>query len=186
MKVLALTLALAGFVSTAPLSAQVVSRTNTQRRADCPYVQTTNSIGDIIFGRSGTALCDDNNRRVDNAWYQIGTDRNGNAIYERRRRDANGKLIVERARRDSAGNFVIVATRPFGRSKADYKAWKKAEKAEDKQMKAQLKSGTVSKDQYKALKKADKEQDKVEKQTVKNSEKVQKEAWKDTKVKGKK
>jgi len=176
MKAVIITLVLAGLASTAPLGAQVVSRTNTHRRADCRYVQTTNSLGDMVFGRSGTALCDDNNRRVDNGWYQIGTDRNGNAIYERRRRE-NGKLIVERAGSD----FVVVATRPFGRNKADYKAWKKAEKAEDKQMKAQL-----SKEDYKTWKKSDKQQDKVEKQTIKNNEKVQKEAWKDTKVKGKK
>ena len=182
MKVLALTLALAGFVSAAPLSAQVVSRTNTQRRADCRYVQTTNSIGDIIFGRSGTALCDDNNRRVDNAWYQIGTDRNGNVIYERRRRAANGKLIVERARRTAAGTFVIVATRPFGQNKADYKAWKTAEKTEDKQMKA-----TLSKDNYPTWKKTDKQEDNTDKAVIKTADTTQKEAWKDTKVvKGKK
>jgi hypothetical protein len=182
MKVLALTVAVAGFVSAAPLGAQVVSRTSTQRRADCRYVQTTNSVGDIIFGRSGTALCDDNNRRVDKAWYQIGTDRNGNAIYERRRRGANGKLIVERARRDASGRLVIVATRPFGQNKADYKAWKTAEKAEDKQMKAQL-----SKDNYKTFKKTDKQEDQADKAVMKTADKNQKEAWKDTKVvKGKK
>jgi hypothetical protein len=181
MKGFAIPLALAAIVSSAPLGAQIVSRaTSANRRADCRYVQTTNSIGDIIYGRSGTALCSDNNSRVDNAWYQIGTDRNGNAIYERRRRGANGRLIIERSRRDASGNFVIVATRPFGQNKADTKAWKRAEKAEDKQMKTQL-----SKGDYKTFKKTDKEEDKADKAAVKNADKAQKEAWKGTKVKGK-
>jgi hypothetical protein len=177
MKVIAIALAAAAVASAAPVGAQTVTRTASVRRADCTYVRSTNSVGDIIFGRTGTTVCDDHNRRVDNAWYQIGTDRNGNVIYERRLRDVNGKLVIQRARRNAAGNLVIVATRPYGQNKADYKAWKASEKAEDKAMKTSL-----SKNDYKTWQKTDKVSDKTEKANMKASDKAQKEAWKDTKV----
>jgi hypothetical protein len=44
-------------------------------------------------------------------WSQIGQDRYGNTIYERRRTDRNGNVIVETARRDSNGRLVIINTR---------------------------------------------------------------------------
>jgi len=178
MKRVAIALAIAGAVSAAPVSAQIITRTASTRRADCTYVRSTNSAGDILFGRTGTTVCADRNRRVDNAWYQIGTDRNGNVIYERRFRDASRKLVVQRARRDTAGHLVIVATRPYGQNKADYKAWKTSEKTEDKAMKASL-----SKNDYKTFQKTDKAEDKTEKADLKAADKTQKEAWKGTKVK---
>ena len=177
MKVIAIALVAAAAVSAAPITAQTVTRTTTVRRADCTYVRSTNSVGDVIFGRTGTTVCDDHSRRVDNAWYQIGKDRNGNVIYERRFRDANGKLVIQRARRNAAGGFVVVGTRPYGQNKADYKAWKASEKAEDKSMKT-----TLSKNDYKTWQKTDKTSDKTEKANMKASDKAQKEAWKDTKV----
>jgi hypothetical protein len=49
-------------------------------------------------------------------WTPIGRDRNGNAIYERRRTDRNGNLMVQRARRDSNGRFVIISRDTQGRN----------------------------------------------------------------------
>jgi hypothetical protein len=181
MKVLALTLALVGLASTAPLNAQILSRgpvtstttangswvyvgrdgsgyqiyerrvqdsygnivvqrarrnsngsmsiisTNTvsngnngnnrnNRNNDCTYSRSTNSVGDIIFGRSGsnTTNCVDNsNNRVSGGWYQVGSD-NGGTIYERQTRDSNGNLIIQRARRDRNGRMSIISTRNAG------------------------------------------------------------------------
>ncbi len=102
--------------------------------------------------------------------------------------------MIQRARRNPGGTFTIFSTRPARSSDKEWKkalkeqrkTYKRAEKAEDKQMKDRLEAGTISKDQYEAWKKADKEQDKVEKASMKANEKAQKEAWKESKGKGKK
>src|SRR6266581_3067416 len=86
-------------------------------RDDCTYTQSTSSVGDIIFGRSGTNTtnCRDNrSTRVNGAWYPVGRDGNGNTIYERRTTDANGNVIIQRARRDTFGNMTIISTRNGG------------------------------------------------------------------------
>lgn len=86
-------------------------------RDDCTYSQTTNTVSDIIFGRSGrnTTNCRDNgNSRVDGGWYSVGRDNNGDTIYERRTRDSNGNVIIQRARRDVFGNLSIIGTRNAG------------------------------------------------------------------------
>jgi hypothetical protein len=84
---------------------------------DCTYTRTTNSVGDVIFGRSGsnTTNCVDNrNSRVNGGWYPVGNDGNGGTIYERQTRDSNGNLIIQRARRDRNGNLSIISTRNAG------------------------------------------------------------------------
>ncbi len=93
------------------------NRTNRNNRQDCTYSQSTNTVGDIIFGRSGnnTTNCVDNsNNRVNGGWYQVGRDNNGATIYERRTRDQNGNLIIQRARRNSDGSLSIISTRNAG------------------------------------------------------------------------
>jgi hypothetical protein len=87
------------------------------RREDCTYTRSTNSVGDVIFGRTGnnTTNCVDNTgNRVNGGWYQIGRDNNGATIYERQTRDRNGNLIIQRARRNSNGTFSVISTRNAG------------------------------------------------------------------------
>jgi hypothetical protein len=79
MKVLAITLALAGLVSTAPLSAQIAS-------------------GRVSSSQGAT---------VNGSWTLVGRDGSGNQIYERRTRDSYGNIVVQRARRDRNGNMSI-------------------------------------------------------------------------------
>jgi hypothetical protein len=88
-------------------------------RQDCSYNQTTNTVGDIIFGRNGTNTNNVNCRnnsgdRVDGSWRPVGRDGNGNTIYERRVRDNNGNVIIQRARRDTFGNMSIIDSRTVG------------------------------------------------------------------------
>jgi len=84
-----------------------VNNTN-NRNTNCSYNQSTNTVGDIIFGRSGNNVnCNDNGNRVDGGWYQVGQGRDNNSIYERRTRDANGNLVIQRARRNRNGSFTI-------------------------------------------------------------------------------
>ncbi len=102
---------------------------------NCGYNQTTNTVGDIIFGRSnGNVNCDDNGNRVDGGWYQVGNGRDNNSIYERRVRDANGNLVIQRARRNSNGTFTIISSRTANQND---KQWKKAQKEQDKEWKKQ-------------------------------------------------
>ena len=86
---------------------------NTSNRGNsCAYSQSTNTVGDIIFGRTNTNVnCDDVGNRVDGGWYQVGQGRDNNSIYERRIRDSNGNLVIQRARRNSNGSFSIISTR---------------------------------------------------------------------------
>lgn len=211
MKVLAITLALAGIAATAPLNAQVVVRnpannrvatvggswqvvgrdgngntiyerstrdgngniviqraqrngngnmviisTRTVRngdnsdrnRANCDYNRTTNSIGDIIFGRTNNTVCEDVNNRDDGVWYQEGRGPNNNSIYVRRTVDANGNLVIQRARRNANGTFTIFNTRTASNSD---KQWKKQQKAQNKAW------NKAQKDDRKDLKKAQKQ-----------------------------
>ncbi|HMI48254.1 MAG TPA: hypothetical protein VK481_06270 [Gemmatimonadaceae bacterium] len=100
---------------------------------DCSYNQSTNTVGDIIFGRSNNNVdCTDNGTRVDGGWYQVGRGRDNNSIYERRIRDRNGNLVIQRARRNSNGGLTIISSRAY-----DYnndKQWKKAQKQREKEI----------------------------------------------------
>jgi hypothetical protein len=185
MKLLAIALAVSGVASAASLAAQTTLPTrtgvvvpSTQRRTDCTYARTTNSVGDIIFGRTNIATnCRDVYSREDGAWYQVGRGRDNNSIYERRVRDANGNLVIQRAHRNANGTFTIFNTRVANSNdkewrkaqKAQHKAWKKQEKAEDKAMKDQL-----SKQDYKEWKKQDKAEDKAVEANFKASVKANK------------
>jgi hypothetical protein len=108
---------------------------------NCSYNRSTNSIGDIIFGRSNDNTCNDVNNRDDGAWYQVGQGANNNSIYERRTYDRNGNLVIQRARRNRNGSFTIMSTRAYSTNdrqwkqaqKQQQKDWKKAQKEQQKQ-----------------------------------------------------
>jgi hypothetical protein len=90
---------------------------NNNSRQDCTYSRSTNSVGDIIFGRSAnnnTNCVDNTNSRVSGGWYQVGRDNNGGTIYERQTRDRNGNLVIQRARRNSNGSLSVISTRNAG------------------------------------------------------------------------
>jgi hypothetical protein len=124
MKNFIIAAALTGLAVASPLSAQgrngpPVNRTpnNGRNSQDCTYSQPTNTVGDIIFGRSGsnTTNCrNTSSSRGNGSWYPIGNDGNGNTIYERQTRDSNGNVIVQRARRDAYGNMSVFSSRNVG------------------------------------------------------------------------
>ena len=144
MKVFAFTLALAGVTTAASLNAQVrpgtviSGNTRTTRGTDCTYNRTTNSIGDIIFGRTNfntNTNCRDVYSREDGSWYQVGNGRSN--IYERRVRDNYGYLIIQRARRNPNGTFTILNTRLANDNDREWrKEQKRYEKAQKRQQKA--------------------------------------------------
>jgi hypothetical protein len=163
MKAFAITVALLGAATAAPISAQHPTRSGvvvgTTQRTNCGYTRSGNSVGDIVFGRASTVNCRDVYSREDGAWYQVGRGPNNNSTYERRVRDANGNLVIQHARRNPNGTFTILNTRVARGNdkqwkkaqKEERKVWKKQEKTEDKQMKNQ-----VSKSDYKDWKKGEK------------------------------
>ena len=88
-------------------------------RNDC---QTgTNTVGDIVFGRTGANNCQYNGgsdrRSADGVWRQVGQGRNNNSIYERRTIDRNGNVVVQRGRRNSNGSFTILSTRTISNNR---------------------------------------------------------------------
>ena len=99
---------------------------------NCSYNQSTNTVGDIIFGRSGNNVnCNDNGNRVDGGWYQVGQGRDNNSIYERRVRDSNGNLVIQRARRNPNGSFTILSSRGYNSN--NDKQWQKAQRKQQKE-----------------------------------------------------
>ncbi|HMI12009.1 MAG TPA: hypothetical protein VK567_10505, partial [Bradyrhizobium sp.] len=111
---------------------------NSNRGNNCAYNQSTNTVGDIIFGRTNTNVnCDDVGNRVDGGWYQVGQGRDNNSIYERRVRDSNGNLVIQRARRNSNGSFTIISSRGYN-GNSD-KQWQKAQRQQQKEMRKQQK-----------------------------------------------
>ena len=69
------------------ISSRTVANNGNGNYGNCDYNRTSNSVGDIIFGRTNDVNCDDNGNRVDGGWYQVGRGRDNNSIYERRTRD---------------------------------------------------------------------------------------------------
>lgn len=114
------------------VSTRTVRNGDDRGRRNCDYTRSTNSIGDIIFGRTNNTVCDDEYSREDGGWYQVGRGRDNNSIYMRRTRDANGNLVIQRARRNSNGTFTILSSRIANDSD---KEWKKAQKAQRKAVK---------------------------------------------------
>jgi len=113
-----------------------INNTN-NRNTNCSYNQSTNTVGDIIFGRSGNNVnCNDNGNRVDGGWYQVGQGGNNNSIYERRTRDANGNLVIQRARRNRNGSFTILNSRVANQND---KQWQKAQDNQQKEDRQQQK-----------------------------------------------
>jgi hypothetical protein len=133
MKLFSITLALAGTVVAASAGAQAPPRSGTVLQSSqrgCVYSRSTNSIGDVIFGRgSNSSTCEDVYSREDGAWYQVGRGANNNSVYERRTTDRNGNLVIQRARRNRNGSFTILSSRV---ANANDKQWRKAEKAREK------------------------------------------------------
>jgi hypothetical protein len=101
-------------------------------RRDCDYNRSTNSVGDIIFGRSNDRVCDDEYSREDGGWYQVGRGRDNNSIYERRTRDRNGNLIIQRARRNSNGRLTIFSTRMANSNDRQWKKDRKDDRRDDR------------------------------------------------------
>ena len=119
------------------ISSSTIGNTN-NRNSNCSYNQSTNTVGDIIFGRSGSNVnCNDNGNRVDGGWYQVGQGRDNNSIYERRVRDRNGNLVIQRARRNPNGSFTILSSRGYN-SNSD-KQWQKAQQQRQKEIRKQQK-----------------------------------------------
>ena len=108
------------------------NRNDDRNNRNCDYNRSTNSIGDIIFGRSNDTYCEDVGNREDGGWYQVGRGRDNNSIYERRTYDRNGNLVIQRARRNSNGTFSILSTRSANNND---KQWRKAQKRQDKEWK---------------------------------------------------
>jgi hypothetical protein len=143
MKVFAIAIALATAAAAAPASAQLRGQV-VQNGNNCVYTRSSNTVGDIIFGRSNASTCQDVYSREDGAWYQVGRGANNNSIYERRVRDRNGNLVIQRARRNPNGRFTILSSRVATSNdrqwrkleKAQAKAYKKEQKAEQKAYKA--------------------------------------------------
>lgn len=109
---------------------------NDRRNRNCDYTRSTNSVGDIIFGRNSDVYCDDNGNREDGGWYQVGRGRDNNSIYERRTRDSSGRLIIQRARRNANGTLTIISTRY---ANDNDKQWRKAQKEQQKEIRKQEK-----------------------------------------------
>ena len=130
------------------ISSQTVGNVNINRNNGCSYNRTTNSVGDIIFGRANANNCEDEYSRDDGAWYQVGQGGNNNSIYERRTVDARGNLVIQRGRRNPNGTFTILSTRIASRNdkqwkraqKQQEKDWKKSQKEQQKDWKKQGKS----------------------------------------------
>jgi hypothetical protein len=130
MKLFAMTLAFAGAVA-GSAGAQGLPR-STVNQPNCSYSRSTNSVGDVVFGRTSTASnCQDVDSRADGAWYQVGRGPNNNSIYERRITDSRGNLIIQRARRNSNGTFTILGTRA---ANSNDRQWRKAEKAREREL----------------------------------------------------
>jgi hypothetical protein len=136
MKVFAIAIALATAAAAAPASAQLRGQV-VQNGNNCVYTRSSNTVGDIIFGRSNASTCQDVYSREDGAWYQVGRGANNNSIYERRVRDSNGNLVIQRARRNSNGRFTILSSRV---ATSNDRQWRKAEKARIKAYKKEQKT----------------------------------------------
>jgi hypothetical protein len=113
----------------------VSTRTIRDDRRDnrnCDYTRSTNSVGDILFGRTNDRVCDDDYSRDDHGWYQVGRGRDNNSIYERRTRDRHGNLIIQRARRNRNGTLTIISTRRYSDNDRQWKRAQKQERREDR------------------------------------------------------
>ena len=144
------------------ISSRTVANNGNGNYGNCDYNRTSNSVGDIIFGRTNDVNCNDNGNRVDGGWYQVGRGRDNNSIYERRTRDSNGNLIIQRGRRNSNGTITIISTRY---ANDNDKQWQKAQKRQEKEYRKD------QKEQEKAYNKAQKEQEKDYKHENKGNKK---------------
>jgi hypothetical protein len=133
------------------ISSRTVASNDNRNNRNCDYNRTSNSVGDIIFGRTNDVNCDDVGNRVDGGWYQVGRGRDNNSVYERRTRDANGNLIIQKARRNPDGTFRILSTRY---ANDNDKQWRKAQQRQEREFRKD------QKEQEKAYEKAQKEREK--------------------------
>jgi hypothetical protein len=78
---------------------------------ECTF-QRTSTIAGVIFGRRDANVeCRPTGRRELGAWYEIGRDRSGNRIYQRRVRLADGTIVLQRARRGRNGSLAVFDSR---------------------------------------------------------------------------
>ena len=143
------------------ISSRTVASNDNRNNRNCDYNRTSNTVGDIIFGRTNDVNCDDVGNRVDGGWYQVGRGRDNNSIYERRT-TVNGRLVIQRARRNSDGTFRILSTRY---ANDNDKQWQKAQQRQEKEYRKD------QKEQEKAYNKAQKEQEKDYKHENKGNKK---------------
>lgn len=126
----------------------ISSRTvnNSNNGNDCSYNRTTNTAGDIIFGRTNTNVsnCNDRGDRVYGGWYPVGNNNGNSQIYERRTRDSNGNVVIQRARRNSNGTFTILNSRTVNsnngrwdddRNYTSDREWQKEQKRREREWK---------------------------------------------------
>jgi len=112
------------------ISSNTVGNNGNSNSRNCDYNRSTNSLGDLIFGRTNDVNCNDNGNRIDNGWYQVG-------------------LIIQRGRRNSNGSITVISTRY---ANDNDKQWQKAQKQREKdyrkQQKEQNKSNRGNDDNY--------------------------------------
>lgn len=85
---------------------------------ECRF-ERTRTATDVIFGRRDRDVeCRSTGRREIGAWYEIGRDRNGNRIYQRRARLGDGREVLQRGRRARNGRIQVFDTR-VPRSRVD-------------------------------------------------------------------
>jgi hypothetical protein len=75
----------------------------------------------------------------------VGVGANNNSIYERRTTDRYGNLVIQRARRNRNGTFTILSSRV---ANANDKQWRKAEKNREKAWKKAQKDRGKSERDY--------------------------------------
>lgn len=114
------------------ISTRTVRDDYDRRGRNCEYRRSTNSVGDILFGRINDNECDDDYSRDDHGWYQVGRGPNNNSIYERRTRDRNGNLIIQRARRNSNGTLTIISTRRANDNDRHWKRERRDDRRDDR------------------------------------------------------
>lgn len=121
----------ANAVATAPANSRIIYGDNTpfpgrargRFARECTFDRTT-TVADVILGRRRTTArqvifarpagdwdCIPSGQRQLGAWYEVGRDRNGNRVYQRRVLLADGTIAVQRARRNRDGALVLSAMR---------------------------------------------------------------------------
>ena len=178
----------------APLNSRIIIGTDAAfpgrangrfRDGSCEFERRPSNLGDVFFGlRTSQRDLDENCRvsssrsRENGVWYPVGTDANGNVIYERRARDRSGRSVIERARsRDGRKLTRISSSSRVGKDRDwdddddDDRRISKAERDREKALREQRKAVEKARhDQEKALRKAERDREKAIKRARKEAE----------------